>query len=236
MSAGMEGLPTDAKPSKDLSLLAPRFARAVIAAIAECKAAGLDAVVFEAYRSPELQKIYYARGRTVKPPYHTVTNAKSNLHSWHGYGLAVDVIHETMHWNPPTSWWDKVAKIFKKHGCDWGGDWTQVDLPHFQWGGMRKSPSDRARALWNSGGPLAVWREVGADGVAITEEVAKPRVLSLGVIGDDVRALQKAIRAPQTGVYDAITVAYVRGFQLGAGLDVDGDAGPQVRKALALDA
>ena len=65
--------------SRDLELLAPKFRIAVQAAVAECRAAGLDAWVFEAYRSQELQALYYARGRTVIPPPRTVTNAPTNL-------------------------------------------------------------------------------------------------------------------------------------------------------------
>ena len=70
-----------AKVSNDLSLLAPKFAQAVIAAIAECQKAGLDAKVYEGYRSQELQALYYARGRTVIPPTRPVTNAPTNLYS-----------------------------------------------------------------------------------------------------------------------------------------------------------
>lgn len=91
-----------------------------------------------------------------------MTNAKSNLYSWHGYGLAVDVISEKHFWNPPPGWWDKVAVIFKKHGCKWGGDWKARDLPHFQWGRCKPSPSDRARQLLMEGGLERVWKEVGA--------------------------------------------------------------------------
>src|SRR5262245_14790440 len=61
--------------SRDLSLLAPTFRAAVEAAIAECQTRNLDAYVYEAYRSPELQAIYYARGRTVVPPTKPVTYA-----------------------------------------------------------------------------------------------------------------------------------------------------------------
>jgi hypothetical protein len=230
MSAGMNA-DASAKPTRDLDLLAPRFRAAVMAALAECSAAGLNAMVYETYRSEELQRIYYARGRTVKPPERPVTNARSNLYSWHGFGLAVDVIHSTLHWSPPAAWWGKVAAIFKRHGCDWGGDWAMQDLPHFQWGGMRASPSDRARALLQQHGDMhAVWKEVGADAPA----PAKRRVLTLGVMGEDVAEYQRVLGAPVNGVYDVITDAWTRGFQRGAKLKVDGDVGPQVRAALGM--
>lgn len=158
MSAGAASPTAD----RDLGKLAPRFRVAVEAAIAECNALGLDAFVFETVRSPELQAEYYARGRTKKPPERPVTNAHSNLYSWHGYGLAVDVISRSMLWGAPPEWWEQVAEVFKRHGCRWGGDWRVRDLPHFQWGPCKPSPSDRARELFADGGFARVWDVVGA--------------------------------------------------------------------------
>lgn len=164
MSAGNN--PANPKPDGDLSKLAPNFRAAVEAAIAECNnpANELDAMVYEGYRSLQLQQIYYARGRTVIPPTHTVTNAPTNLYSWHGYGLAVDVVHKTKYWEPPggEGWFKKVAEIFKKHDCNWGGDWKHPDTPHMQWGKCKPSPSDAARDLLAKEGVQAVWKAVGA--------------------------------------------------------------------------
>jgi peptidoglycan L-alanyl-D-glutamate endopeptidase CwlK len=155
-----------AKPtvSRDLALLAPAFRAAVEAALKDCYDAELDAMVYEAYRSQETQAIYYARGRTVIPPNHTVTNAPTNLHSWHGFGLAVDIVHTTKYWKPPggEAWFKRVARIFKQHGCSWGGDWTHPDTPHMQWGKCKPSPSDLARQTLATGGLTAVWALVQA--------------------------------------------------------------------------
>ena len=155
-----------AKRTGDMGLLAPLFRSAVDAAIAECNkgANELDAIVYETYRSNELQTIYYTRGRTVLPPSSPVTYAMSSLYSWHGYGLAVDVIHRTKEWGAGEAWFRTVADIFKRHGCKWGGDWRSPDLPHFQWGLCRASPSDRARELVRTGGVWSVWEAVGAAG------------------------------------------------------------------------
>lgn len=152
------------KVSSDLTLLAPNFSQAIIAALAECQAKGLDAIVYEAYRSQQLQALYYARGRTIIPPPRTVTNAPTNLQSWHGYGLAVDVVHRTKYWEPQggEAWFKKVAAIFKKHDCSWGGDWKHPDTPHFQWRSCKPSPSDEARRLMLTQGVEAVWKAVGA--------------------------------------------------------------------------
>jgi len=153
-----------AKPTSDAAYLAPRFREAVERAVAECNDVDnqLRAKVYETYRSNELQAVYYERGRTVKPPGTPVTNARSNLYSWHGYGLAVDVIHETKGWDAGDEWFRQVARIFKRHRCKWGGDWTKPDPPHLQWGQCRPSPSDLARELLRTQGIEAVWRAVGA--------------------------------------------------------------------------
>ncbi|MBB5714577.1 M15 family metallopeptidase [Sphingomonas aerophila] len=173
------------KVSRDLNLLAPAFRAAVEAAILDCNDQGrpggpLNAMVYEGFRSPELQAIYFQRGRTVKPPRHTVTNAPTNEFSWHGYGLAVDVIHATQLWEPGRgeNWFRDVAAVFARHGCKWGGNWTSPDLPHFQWGRCRASPSDHARSLIRSGGVQAVWTEVGAD-LPDIDQPAEPEPASM---------------------------------------------------------
>jgi len=171
VSAGQDD--TAARPDQDCAKLAPRFQKAVEAAILECVLGGLDTYVFEAYRSQALQAAYYARGRSVVPPERPVTNAPSNLYSWHGYGLAVDVISKTQHWAAPESWFRQVAAVFRKHGCSWGGDWTQRDLPHFQWGLCKPSPSDLAREIVNTQGLRAIWQAVRADDTLQDASAAK---------------------------------------------------------------
>lgn len=158
MSAGQNTAGVDSS----LAGLAPKFRAAVQAALADCDAVRLNAVVYEANRSHQLAVLYYARGRTIIPPTATVTNAPDETYSWHGFGLAVDVIHRVKQWDMPASWFASVALIFKRHGCKWGGDWRQRDLPHHQWGACKPSPSNQARALLASGGMPAVWLAVGA--------------------------------------------------------------------------
>jgi peptidoglycan L-alanyl-D-glutamate endopeptidase CwlK len=143
-------------------LLAPAFRAAVQQALDDCTARGLDAYVYEAYRSQELQALYYARGRTIIPPTRPVTNAPTNVYSWHGYGLAVDVISRAGAWNVPAGWFAAVAESFARFRCAWGGHWKSKDLPHFQWGACKPSPSDTARRILAVDGVEAVWRAVGA--------------------------------------------------------------------------
>lgn len=174
---------------RDLHKLAPKFQLMVAQCLEMCHNAGLDAVVWEAYRSTELQALYYRRGRPPTTEYpRPVTSAKTNEYSWHGYGLAVDVISQKEKWFNPDqaivramqdparqmylekrrmegeAWFARVAAIFKRCGCDWGGDWQKPhqDPPHFQFGRLKATPSDRARELLRQGGMEAVWRVVGA--------------------------------------------------------------------------
>lgn len=141
----------------DLSKLAPLFLAKVTAALKSLVAQGVDAYVYEATRSDELEEIYFQLGTTKAP------NAK---YSWHGYGLAVDVISRAKGWdawNDP-AWSFAVRNAFvNQEGCEWGGAWVSFpDTPHFQFGGMKASPSDEARALLAQGGVEAVWQAVGA--------------------------------------------------------------------------
>ncbi len=173
MSAG--GSDGTTRVDSDLGKLAPLFRAAVEDAIQRCHDAGLDAMVYEAYRSLELARLYYARGRTVRPPLTTVTNAPDNTYSWHGYGLAVDVISRSKGWDAGNDWFARVAEIFKACGCRWGGEWKSPDLPHFQWGRCRPSPSDEARRLLATQGAAAVWAAVAAmDPKAQPPQVAPP--------------------------------------------------------------
>lgn len=177
-----QGLFSASAVNRDLAALAPGFRKAVEAAIAECHGKGLDAWIFEGHRSESLQALYYQRGRTVIPPKLPVTNARSSLHSWHGYGLAVDVVSKKHLWNPPggDAWFKEVAVIFERHNCRWGGHWKNRDLPHFQWGRCKPSPSDRARLILLERGVQAVWREVGAqDDAPVVAAAAAPAAAAL---------------------------------------------------------
>ena len=153
-------LPSAAKVVSDLSFLAPRFAAAVKLAVAECAALGLEAVVYETYRTDALAKVYYAKGRTT--PGKIVTRAQDNVHSHHGFGVGVDVIHARLRWDAPPDWWRKMAAVFKRHSCKWGGDWRSFqDLPHFYWDQFPDSPSDADRRLLAESGLIAIWEKYG---------------------------------------------------------------------------
>jgi peptidoglycan L-alanyl-D-glutamate endopeptidase CwlK len=181
VSAGDAATAAAAEPTiiRSLDALAPIFRANVEAAVAACLAAGLDAKIAETSRTHATAVLYYARGRTIIPPSEPVTNAIDETYTWHGYGLAVDVISTEYEWfdneaavkawpksaareTAANAWFAKVAATFKAHGCKWGGDWTHPDLPHHQHAACKPSPSDVARTLLRTQGVQAVWRAVGA--------------------------------------------------------------------------
>ena len=150
---------------RDLSALPPLFHTNIQSGLDECNASGLDAFVYEALRSDALERAYYELGRSVKPPDSPVTNADSALYSWHGFALATDIISKSKLWSAPRQWFEDVAAIMKRHGCDWGGDWLgsmSNDVDHFQFAGMPPSPTARHRQLYATGGLISVWQDVGA--------------------------------------------------------------------------
>lgn len=144
----------------DIRLLAPVMAARTGEALNRCHRKGFDAIVYETRRSAELQAYYYAQGRT--RPGIIVTNVSNPLYGWHYYGLAIDVISKKHQWSYPPGWLEGVSQIFEDCGLDWGGRWRRPDLPHYQFKGLKSSPSDRARELLREGGLEAVWRAVGA--------------------------------------------------------------------------
>lgn len=89
-----------------------------------------------------------------------ITNAKGGQ-SIHNYGFAVDIVliidGKTASWDTAKDWdddrksdWMECVEIFKKHGWNWGGDWSSFkDLPHFDkkgfsdWKVLIKLPKDK---------------------------------------------------------------------------------------------
>lgn len=146
-----------------LDQCAPEFAILVRDVVADMNDAGFDAVVYETIRTDEREEWLHGFGREYDDGRGIVTHATSALTSWHGYGLAADLISRSQEWNAPQSFWTLLGIVAIKRGLVWGGSWRMADLPHIQFGApMRAAPSDRARELFAAGGMQAVWNEVGA--------------------------------------------------------------------------
>lgn len=112
--------------------LQPLVKRKAELLVAEMNALGYQVTVYQGFRSIAEQDYLYAQGRTRPGP--IVTNAKGG-DSLHNYGVAIDVVFVK---NGKPSWdnnhpWDKLGFHGKRHGFEWGGDWTTfVDRPHLQ--------------------------------------------------------------------------------------------------------
>ena len=135
-------------------------------------------VVVETLRVQALQDIYMSQG---------TTKAASILKSWHGYGLALDVIHKEFAWftnraaitrwplrkdrdRAAMIWFKAVAGVLTQgQELAWGGLWKNFpDSPHFQSARTPRSPAASSSVVYtNAGGGaagrLAVWKTFGLD-------------------------------------------------------------------------
>lgn len=155
-----------------MSGLAPLFRVRVEAVLSDMVAWGFDPWVFETLRTDARQRFLFGFGRTWDDGRGVVTRSETALDTWHGYGLAVDIIDRKLLWKADRWFWETLGLSAQRHGLVWGADWNAngrsddeglVDRPHIQWGApMRRSPSVRAAELLRSGGMPAVWREVRA--------------------------------------------------------------------------
>lgn len=118
---------------RELTELEPKVQLAARAAIAECEAQGLHALVSCTYRSGEEQNALYAQGRT--KPGRIVTRSKAGQ-SFHQYRVALDLyplVNGKPDFTGTAKEWKEIATIFKKHGFEWAGEWKRFkEEPHFQ--------------------------------------------------------------------------------------------------------
>lgn len=146
---------------RDLDKLAPRFRARVEQLVERLQEAGQEPWVFETFRTRERQEWLYAQGRT--RPGAIVTRARDHTRSWHGFGLAVDIIDRKRLWDAMPVFWRLLGEHSRALGLVWGGDWESFpDRPHVQWGAMPVSPPRADRELVTGQGPEAIWRRYGA--------------------------------------------------------------------------
>jgi peptidoglycan L-alanyl-D-glutamate endopeptidase CwlK len=157
-------VPPEVPVQRELSLLAPKMQAATTLMLAELlDVYDLPVMGFETLRTRERQAFLYGHGRDYSDGRGIVTNAQTHLYSFHGYGLAIDVVEkDATPWDAPPSFWNAIGEVAEKHGLAWGGRWKTPDLPHVQWGKCPKSPAVHDRELIEAGGLEAVWRKYGA--------------------------------------------------------------------------
>ena len=138
--------------SRDMSLVYPLFAAKVTAGVVKCRNLGIQAFVFEAWRSPQRQEYLYEQGRKREGP--IVTKARG-WDSFHQYGLAVDIackVAGKWTWDFDTA---KVAKCFTDEGLE---SLAPFESCHFQM--TRGIRVDQAYTLTRSAGVQRLWMEV----------------------------------------------------------------------------
>ena len=165
-------VPDTVRAMRDLDALAPRFRTSLERVLGTLRGLGLTPHVVETLRTTERQTYLYGFGRDYDDGRGIVTYSRDADETWHGFGLAADVVCARQWWNAPPAFWDALGRACARERLRWGGDWdmdgestdeTFLDRPHVQWGPpMRRGPSPRAARLLLDGGLTAVWREVGA--------------------------------------------------------------------------
>jgi len=129
---------------------------------------GIEIQVTQSLRSWSEQQGLYNQGRdangNIIDKLKVVTNARPG-HSWHNFGLAVDVApfdSSIPDWNASHPAWKRIVAVGRSLGLTSGSEWrTFPDWPHFQYTGhLPESPDDTVREAYQSGGQEAIWNLV----------------------------------------------------------------------------
>lgn len=188
------------KRDTDLAKLHPVVREKVRAVLKDLEAASVPMKVFEAFRTPERQRMLFSKGRKngkIVDRKKVVTFADA-WRSYHQYGLAVDLVID----NPPMNmwetagkaadWWKKYHEIAEKRGLEP----LSFELPHVQMAGTRSSAllageyPDGGDDSWSDNLAAAInrWPETdkppppdGAERPAIAEAAARARDATAGI-------------------------------------------------------
>lgn len=132
---------------------------------------GIEIRVTQGLRSWNDQLALWLKGRNLQGEIvdasKVVTKAAPG-HSWHNFGLAVDVApfaNDTPDWNINHPVWKRIVDVGVSLGLESGSQWrTFPDWPHFQLtGSLPVSPNDETRQTFKDGGMAAIWAETGLE-------------------------------------------------------------------------
>lgn len=175
---------------RDVKQLHPRLQEKIKLLKAKCSEAGLKIGISECLRTVEEQNDLYAQGRT--KPGSKVTNAKGTTYSsMHQWGVAFDFYRNDGKgaYNTSGKFFEKVGKIGKELGLEWGGDWKSfVDRCHFQlpdWG----STSARLRGLYKT--PDAFFKTWDKKDTSNSSKKTTPKEISYSVTASALRLRNK---------------------------------------------
>lgn len=160
-----------------------------------CGKKGIYLIITEGFRTKEYQDELYAKGRTA--PGNIVTNARgSSYSSQHMWGIAFDIAINDAKKLYDYATIKKAAKIAKKLGLGWGGDWKSFqDNPHFylkKWG----STTNKLKAQY--GVPerfIVTWTKKATKekGLPLWKNVAKTKKIMNVPKGNTVKVLHKKL-------------------------------------------
>jgi D-alanyl-D-alanine dipeptidase len=155
----------DANSEARLAEVHPKVAELVRSMADRLAVESITVRVTQGLRSWAQQQTIWLEGRdeagNIVDPSKVVTNAPPG-HSWHSFGLAVDLAPfegNIPDWNVTHPAWKRIVEIGESLGLTAGAEWHHpVDEPHFQLTGrFGVSPDDEVRELFQSGGISAVW-------------------------------------------------------------------------------
>lgn len=248
------------KASQDrLAKVHPELAKRVANLIAALAEHGIDARVVSGLRTYAEQDALYAQGRT--HPGQRVTNARGG-YSNHNFGLACDIgiFDAKGKYLGDSMLYDLIQPAAHQAGLESGADWKHInDRPHVQLPTdliVKGSPTNACRALYAKGGLPAIFEHVTRNLSAVVQPPTlpvtsdeasskgsltnkQPPILRKGSTGPEVTRLQQELRKRGytleiSGTFDDRTAVVLRRFQASSGIDVDGECGKQVRRALGI--
>lgn len=171
--------PAPAEPPRDNNPdhLAPWFRGMIYNVVAAANqlldAHGYDNLqfdMFEGLRSNERQEWLYGSGRTYRGAW--CTNAATNAKSWHGFGLAADIVPRPViissqwgggktlgdfTWDCDAGVWALLNQAALANGCITGIHWHSVDEPHVQPACVPVTPTDEMRSVRDTKSLADVW-------------------------------------------------------------------------------
>ncbi len=165
----------DALSQTQLQLVNPELAAKVTRLMDSLALENAIIKVTQGLRSWTEQEALWQKGRdalgNVVDRSQVVTDAAPG-HSYHNFGLAVDVApfdDSIPDWNLNHPVWKRIEAVGVSLGMTAGAEFrTFPDWPHFQLTGtLPVSPDDEVRQTFKDGGMLAVWEQAG---LGITQE------------------------------------------------------------------
>ena len=117
---------------REISKLHPELIPICNEFIKRCKAAGLNVLVTDTFRSKAEQTDLYSQGRTTKGNIVTNCQYPDSPHNW---GVAFDFCRNVKgrEYDNSDRFFERCGAIGKQLGLTWGGDWKKfVDKPHLE--------------------------------------------------------------------------------------------------------